>query len=1813
MKIFKKTITAVTASFFILNSILLEPAFCQKSALDKLAVPSQIDDITGIQNQDMGRIKIFLEEILKKFGPSALSGDILVRERGTMNPDGVQPFFREREVLPSGLIAVRFRIRQSGNELPRTYYAVYSPLKDAEGGFPIQVYTQEKIDILTMYAKLTNQKREDIIAEAYSYTVKKISKDKYLVLDRDKIGGYLAYENGNWKMMMVSGGVAREDHDKLSTIPASLVHQASQSQKATPDPLDIARQQMCDIADTIDLDPIFLHGMPSVGFTGFLHTQLLTRVDLPVKMDDGSIKLFKGYRSLDNDARGPAKGGIRWDPAVSETEVRALSKWMTLKCAVVGIPYGGGKGGIICDPKSLSESEKERLMRAYTDKLAPNKAEAVIGPLVDVPAPDMGTDGMLMDWMRDEYAINTKDPMAAAVVTGKPVGKGGSLGREKATGQGVFFTTVTVLKAVGIKLGIGPDVRGKKVLIEGYGNVGGWAARIFYEAGAKIVAIKEYDALNKTDEIIFNDNGIDIKALDKHLFANALKGDYKTRNKGNTFSNFSGASSITAEEFWSTSCDILIPAARESTVTAEVAKKIRAKLIVEAANGPTTPEADKILEAKGILVVPDILANAGGVAVSYFEWLQNLEEEQWTLTAVDKMLEERMRAATIAVLETAQRYEVTLRKAAGVIAVIRMVHAELARNARLAAIFKDDGKPYKGYGNTLFVPETVEELNQLIRDGKFPDLIKYVESEKSKEIDNIVKKIISKLPEKGNSFVIVTGPVTSGKIGLSMNIVDRLKEYGRRAVRIDFDRLTLKEIEALREGKPITTFDYVKGKRVEKTIQLAKDDIVIAEGNYALSDSILKAIPEKIRFSIFVNTAPSMKLSGNWPLTSLDLRLLRHILTYYYTEGRDALDVIRTWQGERKRQIEMVYPNWPKADITFNGYLAYELPLIKYYAQELIDRALEMAGKDGDREALRTIERLEWTLAGLEAVEATDDIPANSIVQQYIGGSILYARLKDGHKIASSREVEMIGEGDKTRAAMHQMVEESGLEMNGKQKDEILMLYANADGAVHSEHYVYSFTKQFKVIKYSDERYLILDDARRGGFLVKKNGKWVFEAVSGGVSRKEAMLSGIAALLDDIVKGKKSLDELESLMNEISNYEILSQALSNLRNSRELALSARDGKTMLALTKAHILIQTRMMEILDESVEESKKEVEKAYSALGRPRPQPRNDDGTFGKRSGKSPEDAMMVIALSEILQKGSFDINKYKTEYKRVVASHPELNFESIIPPSTARKDLMALVKDGILVLELASGRVVFKVDPKIGREILFAKRQQYEELVDHLFGESPRMDDKGRFIARPGKSPEDTLKLIALYLKPGDIISAPKIAEIYRQHYKDLGFEAPAPNWSSIVRTAERDLFQSQNSLLKQRVLEQIVEAGPRNEKQFKLSALGRQRAKDIALRAKRYEKPVVNLELFNPEEYSMLPASGKGSVVASTTRGEHSDELDNTSASARGEMISGNISHDEVFNGTKAMILDMYSKGEFENVSLLLQSMYNVIELAPSTSPEYARSRQRINAFVEAIEELNDKGDIYLKSDAYIQLPLFIRRDIERLLTERMIVSHIGEAKILNSEDEMTHMATLAREAGLMIPTHPQERYTLLIASEFYRNGELEEHRNRYGDRFDLDSVSGQTFDHFVDNVLAKAAGKEGRSIALVPFELSEYHLRKLTQAGVRFIRTSTQDLLSAKAEKDSYREQFQLDTYAMMLLARRIDKDTPQDSPIYRVLSFYLKSHFNLYDGIAAEDYINAIINDDVLKLIKGILSYRPIEAYDARKEYESISQALISA
>ncbi|HEY8648392.1 MAG TPA: Glu/Leu/Phe/Val dehydrogenase [Candidatus Limnocylindria bacterium] len=407
------------------------------------------------------------------------------------------------------------------------------------------------------------------------------------------------------------------------------------------DPWEVAIEQFDTAADKLHLDP---------NMRGILREcQRELTVHFPVRMNDGAVKVFTGFRVQHNTSRGPGKGGIRYHPSATIGEVKALAMWMTWKCAVVGIPYGGAKGAVICDPKHMTQQQIETLTRRYTTEIA-----LLIGPDRDIPAPDVNTNAQTMAWIMDTYSMHAGHTVPA-VVTGKPLSIGGSEGRNEATARGAVYTIIEAAKHLSL------DLEGARVVVQGFGNAGSFSAKLMHELGAVVVGLSD------TQGGIHNAKGIDPNKVDAY------------KRETGSVSGFPGAERITNTQLLELDCDILIPAAIENQIGEHNAPLIKAKIVAEAANGPTSPEADRILYDKGVFLIPDILCNAGGVTVSYFEWVQDLQNLFWREATINARLKEVMVKSFNDVLQMSLKHKVNMRTAAYMVAVARVAEATLTR------------------------------------------------------------------------------------------------------------------------------------------------------------------------------------------------------------------------------------------------------------------------------------------------------------------------------------------------------------------------------------------------------------------------------------------------------------------------------------------------------------------------------------------------------------------------------------------------------------------------------------------------------------------------------------------------------------------------------------------------------------------------------------------------------------------------------------------------------------------------------------------------------------------------------------------------------------------------------------------------------------------------------------------------------------------------------------------------------------------------------------------------------------------------------
>ncbi|MFH1996819.1 MAG: Glu/Leu/Phe/Val dehydrogenase dimerization domain-containing protein [Candidatus Omnitrophota bacterium] len=868
---------------------------------------------------------------------------------------------------------------------------------------------------------------------------------------------------------------------KLRASPSGF--SSSEASRSPVTILEAAKHTIAQAAETMELHWLIRGKV--------LQAKRVTRVRFRVTLDDGEAVTLWGFRVLQNDARGAGKGGLRWlvgegeTPEEAEATAAGLATLMSVKNAVIGIPYGGGKGDVFVPKRDYTDNDKARIIRAFSRALTKKGA---VGPFIDVPAPDKGTDARMMAWFMDEYlrVLTAKnkiydatiqkalkriaphsDPQKTpfldeymrllsedkdgilegielAAITGKPVGKGGSKGRTKATGFGGFLAFKTIMKyfsgiadfdhnPVSARLNesaravLRKEIREMTVGIQGTGNVGEYDAWEFYRSGARVTLLQDATCT------LYNPNGIDIEALDKVL-ARGADGRWSSLDSvPRQFLTDTGTKKTDPRSFWTIYTDIKIPAATENQITQENANEILCGIVLELANAPTTPAADDILKRRGILVVPDVLANVGGVTVSYFEWLQNIEGRYWGDFSVDKMLEERIAAESGTILAIAAEYRVDLRRAAYILSLARIANAEIARSPLLRVFFAIArffgwAGPYKGYGKLGLNPGTIEELNLLGRRRAYQDLIDRNEQKHAREIGEIAGEINARFENGNGGFVLVSGPKTSGKMAFSERIEHELSEAGWSTRRFDMDAyLSGYEEHLIRQRYSGEEIYRMKIERMREAVQdlaatrrAGSRVVFILEGDYVLDDALLDKesglLKDENTYGIFVNTAPSLKLAGNWPLTSLDLRFMRHILTFTAIFRQDPLDVIREWPAAREHDLRYVYPVWKNADVSFNSYLSYELPVLKPHVKPLLNGALKRARREKDKASIKAIKHLLFILKGVRAVTAEIDIPQGSIVRQFIepaGGDD-----SSGLRVQSSRRAK--GSERRTRSAEHE-------------------------------------------------------------------------------------------------------------------------------------------------------------------------------------------------------------------------------------------------------------------------------------------------------------------------------------------------------------------------------------------------------------------------------------------------------------------------------------------------------------------------------------------------------------------------------------------------------------------------------------------------------------------------------------------------------------------------------------------------------------------------------------------------------------------------
>ncbi len=821
--------------------------------------------------------------------------------------------------------------------------------------------------------------------------------------------------------------------------------------------LNNAQATIRKVAAQIKLDPKILEKL--------LQFTKVIRVKIPLTLDEGGeTQYIDGFRIGHAPYRGPYKGGIRFAIGVVENMIKALATEMSVKNAIAGLPYGGGKGGVAIDPKYLSIKELARLTRGYVEQCLKQDPNA-FGALLDVPAGDIGTTSREMGWFADEFLrikgsdlfdtdgyrdflakgdekgkpydetgmprlqfymkeyygkrhIDMSEGSLIATVTAKPEGKGGAVGRTPATGLGLYYVTRDALKIYGDRLGIGASVAQQRIAVEAYGNVGSYAARSFFDNGAKVMAIKEFIG-RPVAVVATTDRGMDLNKLDKHLAEKNADGTSK-KNTVLTYveAHPEDARLATIEGFWSSDVTVLALCAKEKTVNKEIAALIKAKIISEGANGPLENDgSEQILLDKGAIILPDVATNDGGVAFSSLEWRANNIGESWPEVAGNGLMEDKVVSAFYDISRVSESQKITLREAAYQIAISKIVDAMLAADPELGNLFDETHPAYvMDAGAKRWRPETWQELRQIDSRKAKAALIDRADEVMNKKIDEIVSEALRDLPSKRGSVILIGGPRAAGKPMLGANMLAKLRARGLKASILDMDNQRMDDLTNVLRGKKVPVL-LEDGSR-DGDLQLGTDEILIVNGYYALGDEILRRIHaiQGKAFPLIAYSSPDILLSNNWALTAYDVRLMRDTLSGLVVgEEMSVQEVIRRWQLQRVSETEAVFATWKNAKRAINTYLPYELPFLKSLVGPLIKIAIAQESREpgDDGYTLNVLRHLDSLLRNVEGwdvslLEGHHDSVLWEYVQRYVpnGTTGVRSELRGGADLTREAKLE---------------------------------------------------------------------------------------------------------------------------------------------------------------------------------------------------------------------------------------------------------------------------------------------------------------------------------------------------------------------------------------------------------------------------------------------------------------------------------------------------------------------------------------------------------------------------------------------------------------------------------------------------------------------------------------------------------------------------------------------------------------------------------------------------------------------------------------
>ncbi len=1836
-KYVKRPVTLFVALCFVLNSVVPDLALAGKLGAGTLAIPSGLDDIAGTQREDMFRIKVAFRDIVTKYGPS-VTADVIERNKAILNPEGLQFFFREPQAVPGGALCYRCRIRTSGNEIPRTYFAAVYPHKNADGVFPVSIYTEEDYRKFGGFARGLPDKQLVDTVKSNARFRQYMSEKSVEIAEHEKAekiaeAGAEAIKGG--KVEFEAMLVWIEDPAVLESAMATLEKFAEDHGYGMT---DSARAYLSGLLDAIRARSRELATRRTPGGQFAAH---------PGKSPDDLLRLIAKCFPL---------GEVITAPNV----LKAYKKHYNDGEFRFEAPAADDRSALRTVERDLFESDHSLFARGILFR---------------------DTD----DRLYGEYKL-TLTPKGIALM--KKAAEGRNTWKANAGQMLVSMVMSNVLMK--------QYYFEKRVVIESH-----LKAEEIKQAGLAIQQASELEIAKELADVTDADmlkrslaalEGKLEKADDKK-FSESVQQYIESQLK-KIRTRIRELEELAEKRKKEPKAVDVINSAMAVLENREILdgfrKSVLAKItdynVLRDASATIKTEIKKYYNEKrlGNFITTALLE--GAINERLITLLQEqVKQKENGVSGSDSYGRDRAGKFT-------EHPGKSPRDVLKVIALYlqdeRVITAPKVFEA-YRAHYEDLGfeKPAASYESAL---KTVERdlfagPDSLERSGILKRMAaagargayQYIVTAEGKKLVTEVQSDASKAPRQRFVEVqqglpgIPAGPQSESNLALSSR--------------------NRQEPSPVRLAVPVQNQDRVEvrndttGETIG-TISKSNGIWVIQETRSPYGLSISAKAPGVIEISV---TGPAAQLWAGVVSDAPDPSAAARNAGPAFRQPRgDGMDVPPEFEEHQAAaaaaHVAAIMSGIADKEKTIDDLKGALVAVYDHrYLREMYAKARKTAykmsesGRTEHYQALLAaknalMERMrEINAATIAAQPASDRLAkAKAGMGAFVSGLRNYADETPiwqpapalGTTDANPRDSGSAVRRDEMVDVTHKKIASVAAELNltAAEKAEFTNWVAQELG-----HGLYGREIQIKVYASPYTLNDVADYAYVDEFEEKAELNALLasglEYYRGGAVQKglvEEYLKKAGELTKDMSWGSALLDYYRSRRylhgeHPAEHMNAFRYALAILMTDNDATFSPgakwiieQEFLNRERISNSWKEFYGSVKDLAGESIASRLNGLEDVFldAAKGivlqdgnvEQPPQPRTGNGRYARRPGKNSEDALMVIALSEALHKKPFDLSAYIAEYKKVADTHTVLKFDQKISRSTANRDLRILNKDGIL-RPASSRQLLFEVNPKLGVPAIERKKREYNELKDNLVGTFERPASRAlgdEIISMEGARKEEILRKYAAATKQKESEVVAHSDDFRVTEFGDGNYviEEPASARPAVVFIPERNGGP--------RVYDAIVSGmAVRDPKTGRLSentaktvsaedkARGFFKGERNGIFTSKVGKNQVDARTvialsdlmakgpFNREDYKnaykQVAKDKKYSWL-----GFEPDISDSTVARDLAKLRDALLLIEDVASTGHIYYFSSKGRDEFSSVRDGVLQIY--VDAARRSMSGFSNEEADLQRKVIISNELYKKG--YISREAYIHA----LKTVKAVSRETELYDPDNLADMLGypnpapqgGKNEIAEIAASASAAGLMIPTHPSERYTLLVTSEFYKNNEeFKSHQEKYGDRFDLNSVSGVTFRKFIDNVLekAKARGIENRTIALVPDDVPQEELERLKKAGIRFIRVNAVELLKAKHTNDSYRMSFQLDTYVMMLLARRIDKDMPRDSSIYRVLSFYLRSHFNLAGGIAVDDYINAIVNGDVTKLILGILAYRPVQAYDTKADYDNVATALISA